>query len=90
MKNDAVPNPVCIDCNMDTDAIREQYMILDDLWRAANPAEIGMLCIGCCERRLGRQLRRDDFTRYGQKAFDEGMPVSDRLRDRIRVASTWL
>jgi hypothetical protein len=71
----------CIDCGKDTDAINENYMIHDELWRAANPAEAGMLCVGCCERRLGRKLCRKDFPPYA--AFEEGMPVSARLKLRM-------
>ena len=56
-----MPSPICIDCGIDTDQIEEQYMVHDDLWRAGNPAERGMLCVGCFEKRLGRPLRREDF-----------------------------
>jgi hypothetical protein len=84
MKDDPVRNPLCMDCGVDTDAIDESYMIHDDLWRAAVPSEAGMLCVGCCERRLGRRLRREDFRPYAQTAFDEGMPVSARLKDRMQ------
>jgi hypothetical protein len=83
MKNDAVRNPHCVDCGIDTDAINESYMIHDEVWRAANPAEAGMLCVGCCEKRLGRTLRRDDFRPYALSAFDAGMPASERLKSRI-------
>jgi len=82
MENDPVRNPVCMDCGVDTEAINEEYMILDDLWRTAVPSEAGMLCVGCLEKRLGRELRRDDFARYVQSAFDDGMPASDRLKKR--------
>jgi hypothetical protein len=83
MECDAVRNPLCMDCGVDTDEINEQYMVLDDIWRKGNPSEAGMLCIGCLEKRLGRELRRNDFPRYAQSLPDEGMPVSDRLRNRI-------
>jgi hypothetical protein len=83
MKDDRIRNPHCIDCGVDTDAINESYMIHDELWRAANPDEAGMLCVGCCERRLGRKLCRDDFRPYAQSAFDGGMPVSELLKRRM-------
>jgi hypothetical protein len=83
MKDDHVRSPHCMDCGVDTDANDEQYMLLDNVWRAANPAEAGMLCIECCERRLGRRLCREDFAKYLQTAFDDGMPVSARLGDRM-------
>ena len=78
-------DPVCLDCGADTDAINESYLLHDELWHKVNPAEAGMLCVGCCERRLGRKLRRNDFTRFSLSAFDEGMPISRRLRDRVRA-----
>jgi hypothetical protein len=76
-----------MDCGVDTDSIDENYMVHDDLWRAAVPSEAGMLCVGCLERRLRRQLQRDDFRLYALSALDEGMPVSERLRDRMGVKS---
>jgi hypothetical protein len=78
---DPVRNPICMDCGVNLDAIDEDVMLVDDVWLAAVPTETGMLCIGCLEKRLGRKLRRDDFTRHSQSAADEGMPVSDRLKD---------
>lgn len=84
MEDDAVRNPICIDCGANTDDIGEQYMIHDDLWRAANPTERGMLCVGCCEKRLGRQLRREDFPPYMLSNVEDGMAISDRLRERVR------
>jgi hypothetical protein len=82
MENSPVRDPHCIDCGVDTD---ESYMIHDELWRAANPAEAGMLCVGCCEKRLGRKLCRKDFPPYALSAFDEGMPVSARLKLRMEI-----
>jgi hypothetical protein len=76
---------VCLDCGTDTDAINESYLLHDELWLKVNPAEAGMLCVGCCEQRLGRKLRRADFTRLSLSAFDEGMPSSRRLRNRLRA-----
>jgi len=83
-RNDPMRNPRCIDCGVDTDAINEQYMIHDELWRTANPAETGMLCVACCERRLGRRLQRADFRPYALSAFDE-ITISEALRDRIAL-----
>jgi hypothetical protein len=79
---DPVRNPICMDCGVNLDAIDEDIMLVDDVWLAAVPMERGMLCIGCIENRLGRKLRRGDFTRYSQSAAEEGMPVSDRLKNR--------
>jgi hypothetical protein len=85
LKCDPVRNPHCIDCGEDTDATNEQFMLHDELWCRANPAEAGMLCVACCERRLGRKLRREDFRPHALSGFDAGMPVSDRLRDRMKA-----
>jgi hypothetical protein len=87
MKDDRIRNPICMDCGVDTDALDEDCMVLDELWRTAHPAEAGRLCVGCLEARLGRTLRRADFPRYVLSSFDAEpvkMPVSERLKDRLR------
>jgi hypothetical protein len=71
-------------------SIYEEIMQLDDVWLAAVPTETGMLGIDCIENRLGRKLRRDAFTRYSQSAVDDGMPVSNRLKDRLSRHEQWL
>jgi uncharacterized protein DUF2695 len=49
----------CLDCGADFD---ERYMVKDAVWAAGGlEPDGGKLCIGCLERRLGRQLNRDDF-----------------------------
>jgi hypothetical protein len=85
-----VRDPCCMDSGVDTDAIDEScYEVHNDLWCAAVPSEIGMLCVGCLERRLGRQLKHDDFSRLALSAFEKGMPVSERLRDRMSTKIKW-
>jgi hypothetical protein len=84
MRNAPVRDPHCMDCGVDTDRTEENYMVNDDLWRTAVPIEAGFVCVGCFEKRLSRKLRRADFRPYMQSAFDNGMPVSDRLRSRLR------
>jgi hypothetical protein len=84
LENDPVRNPICMDCGVNLDDHNEEIMLLDHVWLEAVPTERGMLCIGCIENRLGRKLQRDDFTRYSQSAADEGLPVSERLRSRLR------
>jgi hypothetical protein len=37
-------------------------MIHDELWARVNPKKKGMLCIGCVEVRLERELTPEDFT----------------------------
>ena len=57
-------NWLCHDCEVDTVAIGEYYMVNDCLWLSAGMkigAANGMLCIGCLESRLGRLLNPKDF-----------------------------
>lgn len=72
---------LCTDCNIDTKY--EFYFVHTDLWLSVMPSITGMLCIGCLESRLGRQLCAKDFTdayindiRFGDR--------SPRLLDRLR------
>ena len=50
----------CLDCKCET--WDEYYTLRHDLWRQANPAISGQLCIPCLEARLGRHLTPADFT----------------------------
>lgn len=53
---------LCLDCKVDTFHNGEYYMVQFDLWYQAVPkGKSGMLCIGCLENRLGRQLTPADF-----------------------------
>ncbi len=36
-------------------------MVHDEAWAAAGLGD-GFICVGCLERRLGRELTQDDFT----------------------------
>ena len=49
----------CADCNTDTtpeEGPWEWYMVQNDIWSlACEGKEVDYLCIGCLERRLGRQ-----------------------------------
>lgn len=52
----------CCDCDVDTTEIGEfDYRLRDDVWLAANGRVRGVLCIGCVENRLGRELTEADF-----------------------------
>jgi len=56
-------------------------MVTDEVWNAAWPTGRGMLCIGCLEDRLGRQLTSDDFT---DAPINQGVfGYSERLRQRL-------
>lgn len=53
---------LCLDCRVDTGRIHEHYFIKTELWLTVMPSIVGMLCIGCLEDRLGRELVANDFT----------------------------
>jgi hypothetical protein len=58
----------------------EIYMVRNKVWAAAGMEPGGgCLCIGCLEKRLGRQLRPKDF--QPRHPFNE-MPGTARLMDR--------
>lgn len=52
---------MCIVCKVDTGKIGEHYMLVDPVWNKVHTSAIGMLCIGCLEKRLGRKLVPSDF-----------------------------
>ncbi len=51
----------CMDCKKDT--WDEYYMLYSRVWKKANPKLKGKLCISCVENRLGRKLKKTDFTK---------------------------
>jgi hypothetical protein len=72
----------CLDCDVDTFAIDEYYMVNDDVWTDSGVGWTGgMLCIGCLEDRLGRQLVPGDFM---DAPINGRPPHSERLRARLR------
>jgi len=80
-----LPRPsqvVCVDCAVNTIAIDEYYMVHDHLWeRAGMATDGGMLCIACLETRLGRDLKRTDFTDAPINQVTDRR--SAHLRDRL-------
>lgn len=79
-------NEACTDCHTDTRVIREYYMVNFDLWRAYGAGK-GMLCIGCLEDRIGRQLTHADFTGapINTDPEDNHWKRSPRLRGRLNT-----
>ena len=71
----------CFDCGVNTLENREYYMLRDDVWFAIVDRPHGMLCVGCVEVRLGRELVCDDFAQVplNTKIFN----VSERLASRL-------
>jgi hypothetical protein len=54
---------MCADCGVDTDKIHEYYMVHDVVWQeAGGKRDDMMLCVGCLEKRLGRELKPSDFS----------------------------
>jgi hypothetical protein len=51
----------CLDCKVHTAKAGEYYMLTDRTWARVHDSYDGMLCIGCVEERLGRELRACDF-----------------------------
>lgn len=82
----------CVDCKRSTapgkfhesekqEPLNEYYMVHNELWNKAGMSTeygTGMLCIGCLEGRLGRNLNPRDFTSYPINK----VPGSDRLMQR--------
>jgi hypothetical protein len=78
----------CADCGIatqpDSDGEDEYYLVDDRVWKAAGMGPLdGFLCIGCIERRLGRQLRACDFTDAPVNAWTLLPGSTARLRDRL-------
>lgn len=71
----------CADCGTNTNTINEYYMIHNHIWDSVAKFK-EMLCIGCLENRLGRQLVPSDFT---DAPINHGyFEQSERLKSRIR------
>ncbi len=67
----------CQDCDVDVIAVGECYMVQDAVWPLAEDG--GVLCVGCLEARIGRELTREDFT----ACLVNLQAGSPRLRSRL-------
>ena len=68
------------------DSNTEAYYVKPSVWRAARMEDDGgCLCIGCLEKRLGRELTPRDFPEH---PFNR-MPGTERLQKR-RGTPRWL
>lgn len=72
---------LCVDCGFNTIHC-EYYMVHDEIWSGAGMPDEGMLCIGCLEERLGRELTAKDFT-HAPVNQCEGGQKSERLQSRL-------
>jgi hypothetical protein len=66
--------------------MKEFYFVHVELWLTIMPSIDGMLCIGCFEQRLGRQLVASDFTDASINNPRHGSGKSDRLLSRLRAS----
>lgn len=73
---------LCLDCRVDTGKIGEHYFVNTALWLSVTKSKIGMLCIGCLEKRLGRRLNPGDFPDVYINKLTNGAK-SMRLVDRL-------
>ena len=73
----------CVDCGVHTADIGEYYMVNDDVW-TVHGVNTGMLCIGCLEHRMNRQLTSNDFSNcalniVNNNHYDQSQRLVDRL-----------
>jgi hypothetical protein len=77
---------ICIECNMDTSTPtgpNEWFMLVSEVWALTGLSRTGgVLCIGCTERRVGRELAPDDFD--GTLGTNRpSLADSDRMLNRL-------
>ena len=81
---DDAPEFVCKQCGYHTLYGYEYYMVIDEIWLAANQgSKKGMLCIGCVEDKIGRRLNQFDFTSAPINNIDLFPMKSRRLISRL-------
>lgn len=72
---------LCMDCGRGTPG--EDYMVHRSLWnKYVGEKAPGVLCVGCLETRMGRELWGGDFIHWPINNVEE-YPRTDRLRDRL-------
>lgn len=71
---------LCVDCQFDTFR-NEYYMVKDEIWPIEQDG--GMLCVGCLERRIGRELKKDDFIKCPVNTWDCFIK-GERLKNRLK------
>lgn len=75
---------VCVDCGQHTDLLNEYYHVHNEVWAEARTDEAeSMLCIGCLETRIGRQLTPADFSDAPINYPGFQKRISDRQADRL-------
>ncbi len=79
----------CGDCGVETNHqlsdSAEWYMVCRPIWQLANSVNpVHILCIGCLENRIGRQLVPADFSDVPLNILS-GFERSERLRNRLGI-----
>jgi len=76
----------CLDCKVDTGKLGEHYMLTDKTWYRVHGSNVGMLCIGCLENRLGRKLIKNDFNESHVNRVASGKFFSQRFINRLELS----
>ena len=71
---------ICLDCGEHTGL--EHFYVHLSVWNSVMDSEVGMICVGCLEARLGRLLVPSDFT-DAHINNPRRNAMTDRLRSRI-------
>ncbi len=79
----SVRDPFCTTCDVNTMEVGEYYGVTNDLWRRYGVGK-GMMCIGCLEERMGRELTPEDFVDLPINTMDSNRR-SERLRSRLGI-----
>ena len=80
----AMQDTWCAICDVNVMKVGEYYSVTNDLWKRYGVGR-GMLCIGCLEERMGRDLTAADFADV--PVNDLNFPGhSDRLRSRLSTS----
>lgn len=58
-------------------------MLIDSVWQKIHTTNIGMFCILCAEKRLGRILTKADFNSSHINRISPGQSKSNRLLQRL-------
>ncbi len=71
----------CWNCN--TSTLNEHYMVKNDVWDSGGIDRDKLLCIGCLESRIGRELTGKDFMLVPLNYIP--YPRSERLINRLQT-----
>ncbi len=86
-------NPLCPGCGRHVKRMREYgYLVHDRIWKQSlqrarchgeKVSTYDLVCIGCLEKRLGRELTSKDFNWEVPLNYAPVYPRSKRLRNRM-------